>query len=179
MSNDIKGKVTKGFLKRIWGSYRTRKYENKVKMNEKFLKDWEKMKWKIRTMKIVFYCGFVSIGYFLFIRPYTNKIANHNLEEYSLLSEKMENLFTDLTKNKSALKFDDFFNELEKANSLYFKIKLENNNTIDNNFMNKVFSVLSNYIKDLSSIKLSLISLAIKPMYYDMDEDDQVKQRIK
>lgn len=64
--NSSSPNLKKGFFNRVLDYIKTRKYERKMLVNEKYKTNWDKIKWKYRTIKFSFILGFYFVGKYLY-----------------------------------------------------------------------------------------------------------------
>jgi hypothetical protein len=122
-------KLTKGFLNRIWNQISTKLYERKFNRTKYLNKNWENIKWKIRSGRFVYFiCFYYTLKYFLVDKVFENK--NIKIEEMrKILLEKLNNIefieknYNDNNSNKSDITFNN-----DNINEAFKKINMINEN---------------------------------------------------
>ena len=115
--------VQQGFFKRLLNYFNTMRYEKKRLNKEKYLVNWDKIKWRYRFGKFGFICAFYMIGNYLLVSKNIDKVAIN--EE----KEKMANQFKSFI-SSNWNKFDDpnYFNQLKQSTeslSKFFESEIE------------------------------------------------------
>ena len=66
-SNTPGGNLTKVFFNRIWNQFSTKFYERKLRRTKYLNKNWENIKWKIRSGRILYFiCVYYTFRYCCF-----------------------------------------------------------------------------------------------------------------
>lgn len=144
--------VQQGFFKRLLNYFNTMRYETKRLNKEKYLVNWDKIKWRYRFGKLGFICAFYMIGNYL--------LVNKNIDSVARKEEK-ENTFLQFKNFISGHwnKFDDpnYFNQLKKsADSLskFFESEIElgnetnNKEILANKFIIKITKILAQVLQN-------------------------------
>jgi hypothetical protein len=110
MSTGGSSKIQTGFFKRLFNAINAKRYEMKKTNTEKYLVNWDKIKWRYRTGKFLFIATFFFAG--------THFFVNRNLILSEMKNDR-ENLKSDfknfLTKNWNKLDDENYFEQLKKS----------------------------------------------------------------
>jgi hypothetical protein len=110
--------VQKGFFKRLFSYFTAKRYEKIQNINQKYLKDWEKVKWRYRVGKLFFIFGFYYFGKQLFF----TKVIKINEIENELNTQK-DKLITQLENNQGQ-NFEESMKNITKGLSNFFDFKI-------------------------------------------------------
>jgi hypothetical protein len=115
--------VQQGFFKRLLNYFNTIRYEKKRLNKEKYLVNWDKIKWRYRFGKIAFICTFYFVGNYLLVSKNIDRVAIN--EE----KEKMVDQYKSFI-SSNWNKFDDpnYFKQLKQSTeslSKFFESEIE------------------------------------------------------
>jgi hypothetical protein len=146
MKSKINSNVHIGFFKRVINSFKYRKSE-KSKINEKFLKDWDKIKWKVRFTKFFFASFFYVFGKFIFYDSVLNK-NKMKIENDNLNSEFTNYLDNNWGKEANSNFIKEFEQQMDSIKTLLVA-KFEKYDEIQNNQIERKSKFLINLFKNI------------------------------
>ena len=162
--------VQKGFFKRLFNAINTKRYESKKVNQEKYLINWDKIKWRYRVGKLFFLFSFYFGGNYYFFK--------NNLDLETMKKEAEENKI-ELKKLLSSKwsKFDDpnYFEQIQATCTglkQFFTSDLEKGEKINLN-ENKEYEFIFSLTKNLLNVleKKENITYNDNFKYLDLKDD--------
>ena len=159
MSTGGSNKIQTGFFKRLFNAINAKRYEMKKDNKEKYLVNWDKIKWRIRSGRFLFLTAFYFGGLYFFYNK--NLDLNSMKKERDINRTEFKNF---LANNWSNFEEKDYFDQLKTAcRSLkqFFtsdlqlgeKIDLQIKENIENDFLFKLTENLVQIIKEDPEIR--------------------------
>lgn len=152
-------KIQTGLFKRFWNAINTKRYEMKKQNTEKYLVNWNKIKWRYRIGKFLLLATFYFTGTYYFVNRNLN--LNKMKNELENLKSEYKNF---LSKNWNNLDEENYFEQLKiSCNSLnkFFKselhlghkIDLKNKENSENEFLLNISKILVETVESNSVIR--------------------------
>jgi hypothetical protein len=146
MKSKINSNVHIGFFKRVINSFKNRKSE-KLKINEKFFKDWDKIKWKVRFTKFFIASFFYVFGKLIFYDSVLN-INKIKFENDIINAEFTNYLDNNWGKETNSNFIKEFEQQMDSIKTLLVA-KFEKYDEIQNNQIERKSKFLINFFKNI------------------------------
>jgi hypothetical protein len=159
--------VTSNIFKRLFNYINTKRYERKEQHKE-FKKDWGKVKWQYRALKLAVITGVYYAGLYFSKHEYNVETIN---AKYMNLWEEISNEVQKGLNNK--VDFGQFYEELQDQLINYYKFELFEDRQISNT---KEGKVIERILKQLDTNNIDLKILNVKYLLTPEENEAEVKE---